>query len=78
MRQMTTSLHFYHDLNLKILNYYLPDNKISGAKYSGVPHILLVFASIFNILLNPKSANFICPSEQSNIFSGLRSLYIIF
>ena len=36
-----------------------------------------VIRSLSIILDNPKSVNFICPSEHNNIFSGLISLYII-
>ena len=44
---------------------------ISGAKYSGVPHIewALEFSNV--IFDNPKSANFKYPLSSTKIFSGL-------
>jgi len=49
---------------------------ISGAKYSGVPHIVKVLFSTF--LAKPKSVSFKNPFVLINMFSGFKSLYIIF
>lgn len=63
----------------------LLSKSISGAKYSGVPHIENAFSSVFffffkllpfiNILESPKSVSLICPLISMRIFSGFKSLY---
>jgi len=51
---------------------------MSGAIYSGVPHIVKVWVSYTSSFAIPKSVSLMCPSLSINIFSGFRSRYIIF
>jgi len=48
-------------------------NKISGARYSGVPQRVYVLPSKY--FANPKSVSIKYPSEATRRFSGLRSLW---
>ena len=51
---------------------------ISGATYSGVPTNVFVFSYGFNSFDIPKSARDALPFSSNKIFSGFKSLYIIF
>ena len=52
-------------------------NSTSGARYSGVPHKVLVLqGKPSHNLDKPKSINLIWPSLSINTFSGFKSRYI--
>ena len=56
---------------------YSFSNKTSGARYSGVPHKVLVLqGNPSHNLDKPKSINLIWPDLSINTFSGFKSLYI--
>ena len=51
----------------------------SGDRYAGDPQKLKATNSyVGSFLLNPKSTSLICPLVSSIIFSGFKSLYIMF
>jgi hypothetical protein len=74
---MSTNQQVFHDLSLKFRK--LPLFKIiSGAKYSGVPQRVYVFSFPSTILEKPKSISFMYPFPFIKMFSGFKSLYMIF
>lgn len=58
----------------KSTGFPCPDlNNISGARYSGVPHILFAsYVPTTFLFDNPKSVNFIYPYLSIRIFSGFK------